>query len=142
MVPFEMSVDARMMLTRMSLIYERERGSRIRMSRDEEVVMLINYAVDSINEEINKQFELFRRLLTPLEIKALAAQGANIYRGAVVNPEADVPPENGVTPGVKMYRGNPVETGAGVPVAKDPANSVPQSQTKGKRMYRGRVIED
>jgi hypothetical protein len=142
MVPFEMSVDARMMLTRMSLIYEKERGSRIRMSRDDEVVMLINYAVDSINEEIHRQFELFRRLLTPLETKALAAQGANIYRGAVVNPEADEPPENGITPGVKMYRGNPVDLESGIAVPPASANAIPQGPAKGKRVYRGRVIED
>ncbi len=142
MVPFEMSIDARMMLTRMSMIYERERGSRIRMSRDDEVVMLINYAVDSINEEIYKQLELFRRLLTPMEIKALAAQGANIYRGAVVNPEAEEAPASGVTPGIKMYRGNPVEVEAEAVVQSSPVNTAPQGQAKGKRVYRGRIIED
>lgn len=135
MVPFEMSVDARMMLTRMSLIYEREIGSRIRMSRDDEVVMLINFAVDSINEEIAKQFEMFRRMLSPLEIKALAAQGANIYRGAVVSPEADAVPSGDMTPGTRVYRGAAID-------APKASHGSPQTSDKGKRIYRGRVIEE
>lgn len=99
MVPFEMSVDAKMMLAKMSLVCERERGARIRTSRDEDIITLINYAVDSINEEIGKQFELFRRLLTPLEVKALAAQGANIYRGAVVSSENEAEAPGDMVPG-------------------------------------------
>lgn len=139
MVPFEMSVDARMMLARMSLVYERERGARIRMSRDEDVVMLINYAVDSINEEIAKQFELFRRLLTPLEVKALAAQGANIYRGVVVNPEQEVEVPENMTPGSRVYRGNEVDSSHnGSQLTQIPER--PSGKTR--RVYRGRVIED
>ncbi len=142
MVPFEMSIDARMMLAKMSMVYERERGARIRMSRDEDIVMLINYAVDSINEEISKQYELFRRLLTPLEIKALAAQGANIYRGAVVNPVAEEPPAQGVTPGTRMYRGQAVENQKSAPVKAKTEPAQQNSSPKGKRVYRGLVIED
>ena len=141
MVPFEMSIDARMMLTRMSLVYEKERGSRIRMSRDEDIIMLINYAVDSINEEIAKQFELFCRLLSPLETKALAAQGANIYRGVVVNPlAADVSPQD-ITPGTRTYRGTVVEKSA-TSSQLQPAQQEQGGPTKSKRVYRGRVIED
>lgn len=139
MVPFEMSVDARMMLAKMSLIYERERGSRIRMSRDEDIITLINFAVDSINEEIGKQFELFRRLLTPLEVKALAAQGANIYRGAVVSSESEAEAPDGMVPGKRMYRGNVMESSAPASPMQ-PKQKAPSG--KAKRVYRGRVIED
>jgi hypothetical protein len=139
MVPFEMSIDARMMLAKMSLVYERERGARVRMSRDEDIITLINYAVDSINEEIGKQFELFRRLLTPLEVKALAAQGANIYRGAVVSSENETEAPGDMIPGKRMYRGNLM--GSSTPTS--PMQSEPKTPSgKSKRVYRGRVIED
>lgn len=141
MVPFEMSIDARMMLAKMSLVYEKERGARVRMSRDEDIVALINYAVDSINEEVAKQFELFRRLLTPLEIKQLAAQGANIYRGAVVNPQADDDSPAQMTPGTRMYRGTAMESSA-PSSPMQPAKQEQAGAAKSKRVYRGRVIED
>ncbi len=143
MVPFEMSIDARMMLAKMSLVYERERGARVRMSRDEDIVALINYAVDSINEEVAKQFELFRRLLTPLEVKQLAVQGANIYRGAVVNPAADEAPSQEAIPATRMYRGNVVENPRpGIIQSTTPMAQQETVPGKGKRVYRGRIIED
>lgn len=43
----------------MSVIYEREVGNKIEMSRDEDVVSLINFAVDGFNEEIIVTLILF-----------------------------------------------------------------------------------
>jgi len=147
MVPFEMPLDARLALAKMSVIYEREVGNKIRMSRDEDIVGLINYAVDSFNEEIIKYLDTFTKLLAPSELRQLAAQGANIYRGAVV-PEQDVfgPESFDKRDGeaVKMYRGVPVE--GGIPAPTKQESSEPRSDTKettkSKRVYRGRVIED
>ena len=59
MVPINMSMDARMVLAKMSVIYEREWGGRIRITRDENIIRLINYAVESINKELNKYLDAF-----------------------------------------------------------------------------------
>lgn len=144
MVPFEMPLDARLALAKMSVIYEREVGSKIKMSRDEDIVSLINFAVDSFNEEIIKYLDTFTKLLGPGEIRQLAVQGANIYRGAVV-PQEDVFSsdyfDKQEDSGVKMYRGVPVASEQSAPVAK-PKVEEPAAPVKSKRVYRGRVIED
>jgi hypothetical protein len=143
MVPVDMSMEARMMLAKMSFIYEREGGNRIRITRDEDIVTLINYAVVSINKELNKYVDAFIKLLTPSEASELSRQGANIYRGAVV-PDSDGFPTMVVEqPATVMYRGVAVaapesQTG-GSTVAPAAKTTAP---TKGKRVYRGRVIED
>lgn len=147
MVPFDMQMDARLMLARMSVIYEREVGNKIRMSRDEDIVALINYAVDSINAEIKKQLEQFVKLLSAGEARALAVQGANIYRGAVVKEDSDPFAseyfDKQQNEGVKMYRGVPVAGGnAPRKVQPDSAAEEKPAAKKGKRVYRGRVIED
>lgn len=142
MVPFEMPLDARLALAKMSVIYEREVGAKIRMSRDEDIVSLINFAVDSFNEEIIKYLDTFVKLLAPNEVRQLAAQGANIYRGAVVREDEVESPVGHGDAGVKMYRGVPVETAEPArPVAEEVKKKV-SAPTKGKRVYRGRVIED
>ena len=138
MVPFDMPMDAKLALARMSVIYERENGQRVRMSRDEDIVSLINYAVDSINEEVIRQFHAFVGLLSHGEIRALVAQGANLYRGAQVPEvmESDMPAFPSV--GTAMYRGQVVSghMGSAELEARTAAPSRP------KRIYRGRVIED
>ncbi len=152
MVPFEMSTDARMMLARMSFIYERERNERIRISRDEDIVDLINYAIESVNKELKRCLDAFIAVLSPSELRELADSGANIYRGAVVpplDPNAPVPEPTG---GVKMYRGvavpspEQVEQVSAMNQAAAKAASAPAVEEKGpkkaKRVYRGRVIED
>lgn len=145
MVPFHMPLDAKLALAKMSVIYEREVGSKIKMSRDEDIVSLINFAVDSFNEEIIRYLDAFISYLGPGEVRQLVAQGANIYRGAIV-------PENGLevepsdpreSDGVKMYRGVPLE--GGIKPKSSPAAHVSEekpSPEKTKRVYRGRIIED
>lgn len=135
MVPFEMPMDARLALARMSVIYEREVGQRIRMSRDEDIVGLLNYAVDSINEEIIKQLHSFMRLLSQAELRALVAQGANLYRGAVV-PERNE--EEKAVVGTVTYRGQATTTSS----KESKPDSPEDGAAKPKRIYRGRVIED
>lgn len=145
MVPFDMPLDAKLALAKISVIYEREVGNKVKMSRDEDIVSLINYAVDSFNEEIIRYLDTFTRLLGPSELRALVAQGANIYRGALV-PEADASTDNPDLKqgeGVKMYRGSPVS--GGEPSRKKPDATAAQDKAKGvkaRRIYRGRVIED
>ncbi len=146
MVPFEMQMDARLMLARMSVIYEREVGGKIRMSRDEGIVTLVNYAVESINGEIKRQFEQFITLLTPGEAKALAAKGANIYRGVVVKENSE-PFQSDYfdkqqNAGIKMYRGVPVSGKGDAMAAGKAATEAKSAANKVKRVYRGRVIED
>lgn len=138
MVPFDMPMDAKLALARMSVIYERENGQRVRMSRDEDIVSLINFAVDSINEEVIRQLHAFIGLLSHGEIRALVAQGANIYRGAQV-PEvmdSDMPASPSV--GTAMYRGQAVSGHMGSTEPEDKA----AAPSRPKRIYRGRVIED
>jgi hypothetical protein len=153
MVPVDMSMEARMVLAKMSFIYEREGGNRIRITRDEDIVTLINYAVTSINKELLKYLDAFVKLLTPSEASELSRQGANIYRGAVV-PESDGFPTMVVgQPATAMYRGvavpSPESQQGRVAVTPDvshapvaPVEVKAPGSTKGKRVYRGRVIED
>jgi len=147
MVPFEMALDARLALAKMSVIYEREVGNKIRMSRDEDIVGLINFAVDSFNEEIIRYLDTFTKLLEPSELRQLVAQGANIYRGAIVPEKQDFSPEHSDKQGpeaVTIYRGVPVEgvrpgmTNLEAPDTKTDSNAAKKS----RRVYRGRVIEE
>lgn len=143
MVPFDMPLDAKLALAKMSVIYEREVGNKIRMSRDEDIVNLINFAVDSFNEEIIRYLDTFTRLIGPSELKQLVAQGANIYRGALV-PENEPFVSSSASSesvGVKMYRGVPLPDSKTVDPAEQ-KNSSDDKKGKAKRVYRGRVIED
>lgn len=138
MVPIDMSLDARMMLTRMSLIYQREQGRRAKLSRDEDIIAIINCALQSLNQEYRRYYDAFVGLLTAGEIRELVAQGAQIYRGAMVG-EAAAAPADAVPVTARTYRGVVQETpAAAVPAAEaaKPAAAKPQ------RIYRGRVIED
>jgi len=133
-------MEARMVLAKMSFIYEREGGSRIRITRDEDIVTLINYAVQSINNELNKYLDAFVQLLTPSEARELVAQGANLYRGAPVPGSVAHPTAEVENPTTVMYRGVAVPAPeVQQSVVSEPV--VPKS-TKAKRVYRGRVIED
>ena len=141
MVPIDMSMDARMVLAKMSFIYEKEGGNRIRITRDEDIIRLINYAVESINKELNKYLDAFIKLSSQSELKELAAQGANIYRGAVVPDSDEFPTMDVDKPTTVMYRGVAVpalQTQEAMPVT-EPEKPKPK---KAKRVYRGRVIED
>lgn len=146
MVPFDMPLDAKLALAKMSVIYEREVGSKIRMSRDEDIVNLINFAVDSINEEIIRYLDSFTNLIGPSELKQLVAQGANIYRGALVPDEEPFVSANAghkTEEGVKMYRGVPVSDNQAQSSISQKEKSKPKPKPgKSKRVYRGRVIED
>ncbi|GAB4290581.1 MAG: hypothetical protein Kow0096_04150 [Thiohalomonadaceae bacterium] len=122
-----------MMLTRMSLIYEREQGRRVRMSRDEDIIAIINFALQSLNNEYRRYYDAFVGLLNANEVRALVAQGAQIYRGAVVAEESSEPPASVEAP--RTYRGVVQEAPARLAeCAVKPA--------KPQRVYRGRVIED
>ncbi len=145
MVPFYIPLDAKLALAKMSVIYEREVGSKIKMSRDEDIVSLINFAVDSFNEEIIRYLDAFISYLGPGEVRQLVAQGANIYRGAIVPEESlDVEhsdPKEG--DGVRMYRGVPLQGGIKPtsPLAEHVSEEKPSPEKK-RKVYRGRVIED
>ena len=139
MVPIDMSMEARMVLAKMSFIYEKEGGSRIRITQDEDVVKLINYAVDSVNKELKKYLDAFIKLCTQSELKEMAAQGANIYRGAVVKEENGFPTMDVSQKSAVMYRG------VAVPAPEGQDSKVVEEKPKPKkpkRVYRGRVIED
>ena len=137
MVPLDMPMDARMVLAKMSFIYEKEGGDRIKITRDEDVVKLINYAVDSINKELKKYLDNFIELCTPSELKEMVSQGANIYRGAIVPDEEAFPTMDVSRKQTVMYRGVAVE------VAESQEKKVADDKPKKpKRVYRGRVIED
>jgi hypothetical protein len=131
-----MSMDARMMLTRMSLIYEREQGRRVRMSRDEDLVAIINFALQSLNKEYRRYYDAFVALLSAGEIRELVAQGAQIYRGAKVG-DAPAAPSDAAAVTARTYRGVTQELAAAVPTAVKP-----EAAAKPKRIYRGRVVED
>lgn len=147
MVPIDMSMEARMMLARMCFIYEREGGERIKITRDEDVVKLLNYAVDSVNKELKKLLDSFVKLCSHSELREMVDQGANIYRGALVSEE----PAPAAAPAKKtktvMYRGvavpapesqeQPVEKSVAAPVAAEP-----EQPKKAKRVYRGCIIEE
>ncbi len=136
MVPIDMSLDARMMLTRMSLIYEREQGRRARMSRDEDIVAIINFALQSLNSEYRRYYDAFVGLLTAGEVRTLVAQGAQIYRGAVVAEESNASP-SAVVETARTYRGVVQDA----PVPAQPVESATRP-ARPQRIYRGRVIED
>ncbi len=145
MVPIDMSMEARMMLAKMSFIYEREGGNRIKITKDEDVVKLINYAIDSVNKELERYLQGFIKLCTHSELKEMAAQGANIYRGALVSEEPEPAPTTEQKTKTVMYRG------VAVPVAESqekkleksaPAAAEPEPPKKAKRVYRGCVIEE
>lgn len=141
MVPFEMPLDAKLALAKISVIYEREVGSKVKMSRDEDIVSLINFAVDSFNEEIIRYLDAFIKLLGPSEVRQLVAQGANIYRGAIVS-EQDVDEGTGPEGGERMYRGVAIgksKSGGSSSVKETTEGTSPG---KGKKVYRGRVVED
>jgi hypothetical protein len=140
MVPIDMSMEARMVLAKMSFIYEKEGGDRIRITRDEDVVKLINYAVDSINRELDKYLDAFVKLCTHAEIKEMVAQGANIYRGALVSEDEVLPTAQSQKTTV-MYRGVAVPAPEGQE-SKSAAEAEAAKQKKPKRVYRGRVIEE
>lgn len=141
MVPIEMPLDAKLALAKMSVIYEREEGTKVKMSRDEDIIRIINFAVDSFNEEIIKYLHAFTTLLGPSEIRQLVEQGANIYRGAVVSDEPEAAPQSyqGAA-STKTYRGVAVPTDETMQAA--PAKAEEPQPKKSKRVYRGRVIED
>lgn len=141
MVPIDMSMDARMVLAKMSFIYEKEGGGRVRITRDEDIIRLINYAVDSVNKELNKYLDAFVKLCSKSELKELAAQGANIYRGAVVPDSDEFPTMDVEKPATVTYRGVAVAA----PETQETKGAIePQAEKprKAKRVYRGRVIED
>lgn len=148
MVPIDMSLDARMMLTRMSLIYQREQGRRVKLSRDEDIIAIINFALQSLNNEYRRYYDAFVGMLTAGEIRTLVAQGAQIYRGAKVPEESAEP--TGAAPGVaRTYRGVvQAATPEAAPAVQPPAAARPEAAVtadapaKPKRIYRGRVIED
>ena len=146
MVPFDMPLDARLALAKMSVIYEREVGSKIKMSRDEDIVSLINFAVDSFNEEIIKYLDSFTKLLGPGELRQLAAQGANIYRGALV-PEKDADDSGGLkrteAEGERMYRGVPVNSSKSRTTSTKETDAGEKAKDgKVKKIYRGRIVEE
>lgn len=136
MVPIDMSLDARMMLTRMSLIYQREQGRRARLSRDEDIIAIINCALQSLNQEYRRYYDAFVGLLTAGEVRELVAQGAQIYRGAMV-AEGEAAPADAVPVTARTYRGVAQEAPA-VPAA----DAAKPAAAKPPRIYRGRVIED
>lgn len=146
MVPIDMSLDARMMLTRMSLIYQREQGRRVKLSRDEDIIAIINFALQSLNQEYRRYYDAFVGLLTAGEIRALVAQGAQIYRGAKV-PEESAEPAGAAPAVARAYRGVVQAAPAAIPADVPPAAARPEAAAgdgaaKPKRIYRGRVIED
>lgn len=141
MVPINMSMDARMMLTRMSLIYEREQGRRVRMSRDEDLVAIINFALQSLNKEYRRYYDAFVALLSAGEIRELVAQGAQIYRGAKVG-DTPAAPSDAAPVTARTYRGVTQELTAAVPVDRREEAVKPEAAAKPKRIYRGRVVED
>lgn len=135
MVPIDMSLDARMMLTRMSIIYQREQGRRVKLSRDEDIVAIINFALQSLNNEYRRYYDAFVGMLTAGEIRTLVAQGAQIYRGAMVSEEAEAP--SPAAAGPRTYRGVMQDA----PAPAQPAESAAKP-AKPQRVYRGRIIED
>lgn len=143
MVPIQMPMDARMVLAKMSFIYEKEGGDRIKITHDEDVIKLINYAVDSINKELKKYLDNFIAICSPSELREMAAQGANIYRGAVVPEDEAFPTMEVEKPTTVMYRGVavPAPESQERAVAK-PVEAEKPKPKKAKRVYRGRVIED
>lgn len=96
------------------------------------------------NEEIIKYLDTFTRLLGPSELRKLAAQGANIYRGALVPEVDDSPrPQPREGEGVRMYRGAPLPGSESAVKAAAKANAEEKpAEQKPKKVYRGRVIED
>lgn len=134
--PIEISMDARMVLAKMCNIFERERGSRIKLSRDDDVVGLINYGWETLNHEYLRLFERFCSLLSPEEIRDLDALGARIYRGAVVREQGTSAPET--NPGQVVYRGTVIggETG------NEQAKKDEGGRETPKRVYRGRIVDD
>ena len=141
MVPIEMPMDARMHLAKMSFIYEQNGEGRIKISKDEDVIKLINYAAASINNELLKYLDAFISTLSRNELRELAAQGANVYRGALV-PPAEENPAPAEHHGVKTYRGVALAPEEPPKPAQPVAKTAPPAKKKPKRMYRGRVIED
>ncbi len=137
--PFAMSMDARMMLAKMSVIFEREKGTRVKLSEDSDVVGLINYGWETLNHEYLRYFERFCNLLAPSEVQELEAKGAQLYRGAQVRERDE--PNPAELKGKVTYRGTPI--GGSKPEAVASDQDAPESPApKGKRVYRGRVIED
>lgn len=153
--PIEMSMDARMVLAKMSVIFEREKGKRVKLSSDQDVVDVINFGWETLNHEYLRYFEIFCKMLSPTEIQMLAAQGAQIYRGAEVKDQPESAPSAERKAKV-MYRGQLVDAPASAePVAntapapapvEEPKLAEPfpsaEAPKKKKRVYRGRVIEE
>ena len=100
----DMTLDAKMCLTKMGLIYERLEGKRVKLSSIQSIVDLINSSLEAVNEEYKKYFEAFLAQLTPSQVEELCSNGAVIYRGATISPDHVEPPSN---PGGKplFYRG-------------------------------------
>jgi hypothetical protein len=134
--PFDMSMDARMVLAKMSNIFERERGTRVELSRDDDVVGLVNHGWETLNHEYLRLFERFCALLSADEIRELKARGAQIYRGAEVTGRNDEPPQAGAN--TVVYRGSVINGG----VEQGPDQNAAENTHGAKRVYRGRFVED
>lgn len=130
----DMSMDAKMCLTKMGLIYERLEGERFKLSSIQSIVAVINSSLEAVNEEYKKYFEAFLTHLTPSQVEELCNNGAIIYRGASPAPNQQEPRGN---PGGKtlFYRGQKLE-------AEEVEPQPLEEKAKPKRVYRGRVIEE
>ncbi len=140
-----LSMDATLCLTKMSLIYERVEGRRIKLSQPTDIITLINSSLEAVNEEYKRYYDAFIRVLTHHEERELVLQGAAIYRGALI-PEvpvgrrpADQP--SGVIP-MRTYRGVVVPESAPVHTEVNGTDAAPTARPKKRRIYRGQVIEE
>lgn len=88
------ATDARVVLARMSVAYERQGAGRIKLSQDGDIVTLLNYAISSEHPELLREMDSFLAMLSPSSTRELIRLGARLQdrvNAAEVSAERRVP---------------------------------------------------
>lgn len=79
MLSVNLSTDANMALARMSVLFEKEQGRRVKLSRSEDIAALLVFSKQTLNMEYKQQFAKFMGLLNEEQkaelVKLMGAHG-------------------------------------------------------------------
>jgi hypothetical protein len=134
---FDLAPEARINFTKMVFIYEEAQRVKLKLSEPNSLITVINSSMEKVNQDYMRYFSRFVQSLTSSELKELAKDGAQIYRGALVPPKSEAAHAVPVNQTV-IYRGVRVE----VEAAPVDGEQVQAKKGGGKRVYRGVILDD
>ncbi len=137
---FELAPEARIHFTKMAFIYEQSSRVKLKLNEAASLITVINSSLEKANQDYGRYFTRFLQALTKNELRALAEDGAKVYRGALAPAESGPQTAAPVNQSV-IYRGVRVEGGPAQSAA--PGEQRQASAPEGrKRVYRGVILDE